>query len=79
MQHKRKIFTEEYKLSPKQYLTEVRINKAKQLLTDGFLKINAVAAQCGFTNQYHFSRIFKEKPDLHRQNIQDAIKFNKYK
>ena len=44
----RKIFTEEYKLSPKQYLTEVRINKAKQLLTDGFLKINAVAAQCGF-------------------------------
>lgn len=57
----RKIFTEEYKLSPKQYLIEVRINKAKQLLTDGFLKINAVAAQCGFTNQYHFSRIFKEK------------------
>ena len=57
----RKIFTEEYKLSPKQYLIEVRINKAKQLLTDGFLKINAVASQCGFTNQYHFSRIFKEK------------------
>lgn len=57
----RKIFTEEYKLSPKQYLIEVRINKAKQLLTDGFLKINAIASQCGFTNQYHFSRIFKEK------------------
>ena len=57
----RKIFTEEYKLSPKQYLIEVRINKAKQLLTDGFLKINAVASQCGFTNQYHFPRIFKEK------------------
>lgn len=57
----RKIFTEEYKLSPKQYLIEVRINKAKQLLTDGFLKTNAVASQCGFTNQYHFSRIFKEK------------------
>ena len=57
----RKMFTEEYKLSPKQYLIEVRINKAKQLLTDGFLKINAVAAQCGFTNQYHFCRILKEK------------------
>ena len=34
----RKIFTEKYKLSPKQYLIEVRINKAKQLLTDGILK-----------------------------------------
>lgn len=60
----RKIFTEEYKLSPKQYLIEVRINKAKQLLTDGFLKINAVASQCGLTNQYHFCRIFKEKTGL---------------
>mgnify|MGYP002520655401 CR=1 FL=1 len=57
----RKLFTETYKLSPKQYLLETRINNAKQLLADGFLKINAVATCCGFTNQYHFCRIFKEK------------------
>ncbi len=57
----RKLFTETYKLSPKQYLLDIRINKAKQLLSDDFLKINAVALQCGFTNQYHFCRIFKKK------------------
>lgn len=57
----RKLFTEIYKTTPKQYLIEIRINKAKQLLTDGALKVGAVAEQCGFTNQYHFCRIFKEK------------------
>ena len=57
----RKLFDEIYKTSPRQYLIEIRINKAKQLLTDGVLKVGAVAEQCGFTNQYHFCRIFKEK------------------
>lgn len=60
----RRLFTEIYKTTPKQYLIEIRINKAKQLLTDGALKVGAVAEQCGFTNQYHFCRIFKEKTGL---------------
>ena len=28
------------------------------------LKINAVAEHCGFSNQYHFCRLFKEKTGL---------------
>lgn len=35
----RRLFTEIYKTTPKQYLIEIRINKAKQLLTDGALKV----------------------------------------
>lgn len=57
----RKIFTETYKTTPKQFIVEIRINKAKQLLSDGFLNIGAVAEECGFSNQYHFCRLFKEK------------------
>lgn len=60
----RRIFTEHYKMTPKQFLIDVRINKAKQLLSEGTLKINAIAAQCGFSNQYHFCRLFKEKTGL---------------
>ena len=60
----RKIFTETYKTTPKQFIVEIRINKAKQLLSDGFLNIGAVAEECGFSNQYHFSRLFKEKTGL---------------
>lgn len=57
----RKVFAQIYKTTPKQFIVEIRINKAKQLLSDGFLKVSAVAEQCGFSNQYHFCRLFKEK------------------
>ena len=60
----RKIFTETYKTTPKQFIVDIRINKAKQLLSDGFSKIGAIAEQCGFSNQFHFCRLFKEKTGL---------------
>ena len=60
----RKLFFEQYKVTPKQYIIDLRINKAKQLLTDGILKIGAVSENCGFSNQYHFCRVFKEKTGL---------------
>ncbi len=60
----RRIFTKHYKMTPKQFLVDIRINKSKQLLSEGALKINAVAIECGFSNQYHFCRVFKEKTGL---------------
>ena len=60
----RRIFTDCYNMTPKQFLIDIRINKAKQLLSEGALKINAVAIKCGFSNQYHFCRVFKEKTGL---------------
>lgn len=60
----RKIFVESYHITPRQYLIDIRLNRAKQLLAEGTLKISAVAEQCGFTNQYHFCRIFKEKTNV---------------
>lgn len=60
----RRIFEKQYKMTPKQYIINIRINKAKQLLAENSLKINAVAERCGFSNQYHFCRVFKEKIGL---------------
>lgn len=57
----RKIFSDTYKLTPKQYIIDIRINKAKQLLAENRLKIAAIAELCGFSNPYHFCRLFKEK------------------
>ncbi len=57
----RKLFTAKYGVPPKQYIIDLRIAKAKQLLSGGRLKISAVAEECGFSNQYHFSRLFKER------------------
>lgn len=60
----RKLFKTAYGISPKQYVTNMRISKAKQLLQEGNLKINAISELCGFTNQYHFCRLFKKKNGL---------------
>ena len=60
----RHIFESCYNMTPKQFIIDMRINKAKQFLADGALKINAIALKCGFSNQYHFCRTFKEKTGL---------------
>lgn len=60
----RKLFMKTYGMTPKQFIIDMRINKAKQLLTDGALKIKAVSEECGFSNQYHFSRLFKQKTGM---------------
>ena len=60
----RKVFAKVYKTTPKQFIVDIRINKAKQLLSDGYFNIGTVAEECGFSNQYHFCRLFKEKTGL---------------
>ena len=60
----RKLFIKQYRIPPKQYILDIRIEKARQFLTDGRLKIGAVSEECGFTNPYHFSRQFKNKTGL---------------
>ena len=60
----RKMFSERFGVTPKQYIIDVRIDKAKHLLADGMYKINVVSEKSGFSNPYHFSRAFKEKTGL---------------
>lgn len=57
----RKLFVRELNTTPRHFINELRIQKAKQLLADGIMKVNAVAQACGFSSPYHFCRTFKEK------------------
>ena len=57
----RRLFFNKFGTTPRKFIIDLRISMAKQLLADGILKINAVSVKCGFTNPYHFCRIFKEK------------------
>lgn len=45
------------------YLTELRLTKAKELLRDTDLKMNDVALQVGYQQSY-FNRIFKKQEDI---------------
>lgn len=57
----RKLFKLSYGVSPKQYILQLRINKAKELLNNDDYSISKIAEKCGCSNVYHFSKIFKEK------------------
>uniref|UniRef100_UPI00403F3826 helix-turn-helix domain-containing protein n=1 Tax=Paenibacillus sp. FSL R7-0163 TaxID=2954530 RepID=UPI00403F3826 len=48
-----------YKISPRQYITNLRLKKSKHLLLHTDLKIQMISEQLGFASQSHFSRQFK--------------------
>jgi len=54
-----KIFTENFKITPNNYLNKIRLNKAKELLVKTSTPINQIALDCGFDNIPYFSTIFK--------------------
>lgn len=69
----RRIFKEDTGLSIMEYLTELRIRKAKDLLKNDTLSIEAVAATVGYSNIYYFSNAFKvrtgKSPSQYRKEI----------
>jgi AraC-like DNA-binding protein len=58
-------FREDFKdytgLSPYQYFLEMKINKAKEMLSDGVLSVKEVSYKLAFQSPYYFSRLFKKK------------------
>ncbi len=64
----RKLFVKKFKVSPKQFVLDLRIHHAKQLLAEGALKNTAIAEKCGFASPYHFCRAFKQKTGMTPSN-----------
>ncbi len=56
----RQLFHAQFGVSPKRYLLELRIERARQLLSDTSLAIQEIAATCGFGTANHFCRLFRE-------------------
>ena len=56
----RRLFKEQFQISPKQFIIGLRIQKARLLLSEGSLKIWAIGESCGFSNPYNFCRIFRQ-------------------
>ncbi|MDE3237051.1 MAG: AraC family transcriptional regulator [Bacteroidota bacterium] len=70
----RKAFKEITGISPGQYLLNIKIEKASQMLGETDLSIAEVAAAAGFLSDHHFSRYFKKKmkvsPSKYREQKQ---------
>ncbi len=74
--HLRRIFKNIVGLSPKTYLTEQRMEHAKELLQMG-LSIKQTADAVGLPDPYHFSRVFSQTQQLSpsaykKKNIKSA-------
>jgi AraC family transcriptional regulator len=54
-----RIFTETFNITPNEYLTNVRMDKSRELLVKTSLPVNTVALMCGFDNIPYFSTVFK--------------------
>ena len=56
-----KCFTEEIGMSPKEYLMQYRMAKAKELLKNAELPVSNVAYAVGYSDPLAFSKMFKKK------------------
>ncbi|SEK19191.1 AraC family transcriptional regulator [Parapedobacter koreensis] len=67
----RKVFKKYTGISPGQYLIQLKIEKAKLLLTFPNKLIKEVAYDLGFDSCFYFSKLFKEKTGLSPANYRD--------
>lgn len=56
-------FKKEFNDSPKNYILEQRLHKAKELLAITDMPVNEIAYETGFNDPHYFSRLFKKKKD----------------
>lgn len=56
----RKLFRAAYGVSPMQYLQNIRIEKAKEMLGGDYSGIGDVGKSVGYHSIYHFSKMFRE-------------------
>lgn len=54
------LFKQEMKVTLKQYLNNYRLEKAKRLLNQEYLRITEIAEKCGYANANYFAKVFRE-------------------
>ncbi len=70
--HLRRIFHEVKGVSPQVAFTRQRLERAMRLMSETHLKLETIAARCGFASASDFHRVFKQyrriNPDTWRRN-----------
>lgn len=81
--HLRQLFKSEVGLPIAQFISEQRLEKARELLEETFLQINQIGFEVGIPDQSSFIRIFKKKygitPTEHRNQHWAKVEAEKVK
>lgn len=77
--HLRRVFLEEYHVTPVEYVQTCRLLMAKSLLTDTDLSVTGVAMASGFGSLRRFNELFQKKYQLSPTSLRKEIKEGKDK
>ena len=58
--HFSRAFKTTFGIAPQKYVTARRIERAQKLMSDGENSLSQIAIECGFCDQAHFSRMFRQ-------------------
>lgn len=77
--HLRRVFAEEYHVSPVEYMQTCRLLLAKNLLTDSGLSVLDVAMASGFGSLRRFNDVFQKQYHLSPTGFRKQVKAGKHK
>ena len=55
-----RIFSDKFGISPKEYVTELKLKRARELLSQEKYTVSEIGALLGYSDVYHFSKSFKK-------------------
>lgn len=68
------IFKKNYEFTPKQYILQLRISKAKELLTASEKTSKEIAYLCGYEDELYFIKFFKKNTGMTPKTFRKRIK-----
>ncbi len=76
--HLNKLFKKNFNVSPMQYINNLRISKAKELMMYSDFNITQISELVGFQSVHYFSRYFKNKEKITPSEFRKGVKDNIY-
>ena len=67
------IFKKRMGAAPMRYLTELRIEKAKELIAANTMRLSDIAPMVGFSDVFYFSRVFKKMTGIPPTEFKQSI------
>ena len=58
------LFNENLNQTPKKYINELKLEKSRQLISEGRYTISEIALMLGFNSIHYFSRAFTQKYNM---------------
>ncbi len=74
MDYVRRCFKSEFGETPLEYITNLRLKNAKNLLEQEFFhSMQEISAECGFNDYFYFSKVFKSKYSLSPRDYRKKV------